>query len=58
MLVTKCVSTNLKGHLTIEGADAIELAERFGTPLYVYSESKIRQKIREFILSVNEKQQE
>ncbi|MBR5561691.1 MAG: diaminopimelate decarboxylase [Clostridia bacterium] len=53
MLVTKCVSTNLKGHLTIEGADAIELAERFGTPLYVYSESKIRQKIREFILSVN-----
>ncbi len=53
MLVTKCVSTNGKGHLTIEGADALELAERFGTPLYVYSESKIRQKIREFILSVN-----
>ncbi len=53
MLVTKCVSTNLKGHLTIEGADALELAERFGTPLYVYSESKIRQKIREFILSIN-----
>ncbi len=53
MLVTKCVSTNGKGHLTIEGADAVELAERFGTPLYVYSESKIRQKIREFILSVN-----
>ncbi len=53
MLVTKCVSTNEKGHLTIEGADALELAERFGTPLYVYSESKIRQKIREFILSVN-----
>ncbi len=53
MLVTKCVSTNGKGHLTIEGADALDLAERFGTPLYVYSESKIRQKIREFILSVN-----
>ncbi|MBQ2848605.1 MAG: diaminopimelate decarboxylase [Clostridia bacterium] len=53
MLVTKCVSTNEKGHLTIGGADALELAEKFGTPLYVYSEDKIRQKIREFILSVN-----
>ena len=53
MLVTKCVSTNLKGHLTVGGADAIELAEEFGTPLYVYSENKIRQKIREFVLSMN-----
>ena len=53
MLVTKCVSTNAEGHLTIDGADALELAERFGTPLYVYSENKIRQKIREFIHSVN-----
>ena len=54
MFVTKCVSTNAEGHLTIDGADALELAERFGTPLYVYSENKIRQKIREFIHSVNQ----
>ncbi len=53
MLVSKCISTNAKGHLTVGGADAVELAEKFGTPLYVYSENKIRQKIREFILSVN-----
>ena len=53
MLVSKCISTNLKGHLTIGGADAVELAENFGTPLYVFSENKIRQKIREFVLSMN-----
>ena len=29
------------GHLYIEECDAVELAERFGTPLFVVSESKL-----------------
>lgn len=33
------------GRLFISGADTVELAERFGTPLYVISEERLRQNI-------------
>ena len=33
---------NEKGHLEIGGADAVALAEQFGTPLYVFDEAYIR----------------
>ena len=33
---------NAAGHLEIGGADATELAEKFGTPLYVMDEKYIR----------------
>ncbi len=33
---------NSKGHLEIGGADAVDLARQFGTPLYVYDEAHIR----------------
>ena len=33
---------NAKGHLEIGGADCVELAERFSTPLYVFDEAYIR----------------
>lgn len=34
------------GHLTIDGCDAVELASRFGTPLWAISESTIRENAR------------
>ncbi len=34
------------GHLTISGHDTVELAERFGTPLYVTDEGRIRENFR------------
>lgn len=37
---------NGKGHLEIGGADCTELAERFGTPLYVFDEAYIRKMMR------------
>lgn len=37
---------NDKGHLEIGGADCVELAERFGTPLYVFDEAYIRKMMR------------
>lgn len=40
---------NDKGHLEIGGCDTVELAERFGTPLYVMDEALIRRKCREFV---------
>ncbi|MDI6889194.1 MAG: diaminopimelate decarboxylase [Methanocellales archaeon] len=36
------------GHLTIGGVDAVALAEKFGTPLYVTDESRIRANYRRF----------
>ncbi len=33
---------NKKGHLEIGGADCVELAQKFGTPLYVFDEVYIR----------------
>ncbi len=33
---------NAKGHLELGGADCVELAQRFGTPLYLFDEAYIR----------------
>ena len=37
---------NDKGHLEIGGADTVVLAEKFGTPLYIYDEDYIRSMMR------------
>jgi len=34
-----------EGHLTIDGTDAVELASEFGSPLFVFSEKRIRHNI-------------
>lgn len=39
------LETNELGHLAIDGCDAVELAERFGTPLWVISERRIRDNV-------------
>ena len=42
-------AVNSEGHLEIGGCDTIDLAERFGTPLYVMDEALIRQSCRDYI---------
>ncbi|MBQ8658570.1 MAG: diaminopimelate decarboxylase [Clostridia bacterium] len=37
---------NERGHLELGGADCVELAQRFGTPLYVFDEAYIRRMMR------------
>ncbi|NLP49682.1 diaminopimelate decarboxylase [Bacillus sp. RO1] len=39
---------NAKGHLEIGGVDTIKLAVEYGTPLYVYDVSLIRERARDF----------
>jgi diaminopimelate decarboxylase len=39
---------NKQGHLCIGGCDVVDLAEEFGTPLYLFDELTLRQKCREF----------
>src|SRR5674476_1708175 len=36
------------GHLTIGGADVIDLTQEYGTPLYVIDEGRIRSNYRRF----------
>ena len=47
-----------KGHLNIGGCDAIELAERFGTPLYVMDEALVRQNCRDYLNAFKSRYQE
>jgi len=37
-----------QGHLHIGGCDCVELAKKFGTPLYVFDEETLRSRCREF----------
>jgi diaminopimelate decarboxylase len=39
---------NKQAHLVIGGCDVVDLTEEFGTPLYVFDETTLRQKCREF----------
>lgn len=45
---TEYIGVGENGHLWVEGRDTVELAERFGTPLFVVSENQIRHNYRRF----------
>lgn len=47
------VASNELGHMTIDGLDTVELAERFGTPLYVLSERGVRAQCRAYLTAVH-----
>lgn len=47
-VLTNSYSVNEKGHLTLGGVDTVELAEKYGTPLYAFDENDIRNNCREF----------
>src|SRR5215213_7660651 len=46
--IDECLSVR-DGHLFVEGRDAVELAETFGTPLYVMSENQLRRNARRVV---------
>lgn len=45
------IKVNSEGHLEIGGCDCVELAEKYGTPLYVLDETMIRDICREYLQS-------
>ncbi len=49
MYILDNLSVNDKGHLTFADIDAVSLAEKYGTPLYLMDENKIRRRCREYI---------
>jgi len=52
MYVSDCIQMNGEGHLTIGGCDTVELAQKFGTPAYIYDEAQIRKNCRDFTGSI------
>lgn len=54
MFVSDCLNVNEKGHLEIGGCDTIDLAEKYGTPLYVVDENEIRKNCRAFVKSIKD----
>jgi len=53
MFVSKNLSVNEKGHLTIGGLDTVDLAKEYGTPLYVMDEDLLRENCRSFKQSID-----
>ncbi|HWR61190.1 MAG TPA: diaminopimelate decarboxylase [Clostridia bacterium] len=49
------LSINNKGHLEFSGCDTVELAESYGTPLYVMSEDGIRNNCRKIKTALTDK---
>ncbi len=46
---------NERGHLEIAGCDVVELADRFGTPAYIYAEDDIRRRAEEYVRAFEER---
>lgn len=47
-MICNNIDINKKGHLTFAGYDTIDLAQKYGTPIYIMDEEKIREHIREY----------
>ena len=46
------LSVNSLGHLTISGADVCTLAEKYGTPLMIVDENKVRENCKKYIQTI------
>lgn len=51
MFVNNCLNINAQGHLTIGGCDTVELAKKYGTPVYVIDEAAVRETCRSYVKS-------
>ena len=48
------LSINQDGHLTLAGVDTVKMAEKYGTPLYLLDEDRVRQNCRTYITAMKE----
>lgn len=53
MFLTDNLSVNKEGHLTLAGMDTVELASKYGTPLYLMDEDCIRKNMEMYKSSIN-----
>ncbi len=48
-MICNNLSVNEKGHLTLGGVDTVEMAEKYGTPLYLFDENRIRERCKTYV---------
>ncbi len=53
-MICENLSVNEKGNLCIGGVDTVELAKKYGTPLYVMDEDRIRERCRTYMTAMKE----
>ncbi len=53
-MICENLSINEKGNLCIGGMDTVELAKKYGTPLYVMDEDRIRERCRTYMTAMKE----
>lgn len=53
MFFSDCLGVNNTGHLTIDDCDSVVLAQRYGTPLYVMSETEIIKNVEQYKRSID-----
>ena len=47
-MICKNLSVNSDGHLTLGGVDTVAMAQKYGTPLYLMDEDRIRERCRTY----------
>jgi len=53
-MISNNIDVNEKGHLTFQGVDTVDLAQEFGTPLYLIDEDRIEDRCKEYISAISE----
>ena len=48
------LSINADGHLTLAGVDTVKMAEKYGTPLYLLDEDRVRENCRTYLSAMAE----
>jgi diaminopimelate decarboxylase len=43
------LSVNEQGHLTLGSVDTVDMAKKYGTPLYLYDENRISERCRVYV---------
>ena len=54
MLLHDNLSVNADGHLTLAGVDTVKMAEKYGTPLYLLDEDRVRENCRIYLTAMKE----
>ena len=53
-MICNNLTVNEQGHLCLGGQDTVELAEKYGTPLYLLDEDRIRERCRTYMSAMKE----
>ena len=48
-MICNNLSVNEKGHLSLAGVDTVDMAQKYGTPLYLFDENRIRERCRTYV---------